>query len=137
MTGTLPLLAPMRRLIAAGLVVLLALQVSQSFFPITLETANGDLIQVVICGPEGLHTVTINLADGKVTDGKENGGPTAEITGKCPFCIVGLPGNFALPDLVAQKAEYHRIRYGLTHETQAHPRPAPRVRQIRAPPLTA
>lgn len=132
MTGMLPLIDRMRRLVAMASVVLLGLQVAQSFYPVTLTDANGDLVQVVICGPEGLQTVTIDLSDGSLDDS-----PAPDVTSKCPFCVVGLPAALQAPNPIAQAAEYHRIRYGLSPRTQAAPRRAAQVRFARAPPLMA
>ncbi|MGD9864867.1 MAG: DUF2946 family protein [Pseudodonghicola sp.] len=132
MTGTSRYVDRLRRAIAGLVILLLGLQVSQTFYPVTLQGADGETIQVVICGPEGLHTVTLNLSDGTVEDG-----PQTEITSKCPFCVVGLPAALEAPHRIARPALYHRIRYALAAETEAHPRPAARVKQIRAPPQTA
>lgn len=121
----------LRGVLAPVLALLLALQVSLAFFPTTLDPT-GERVQLVLCGPDGLRTVSLNLTDGSIDDS-----PAPEITGKCPFCIVGIAALSGQPAMDFAQAEFHGLRFA----PAAVPAPGPvrldRARPIRAPPLSA
>lgn len=72
------------RLFAALIGVLLSLQVALAYAPLSGPVPPGH-IRTVICGPEALQTVTIDLSDGSVEVDTEGFGAS-----RCPFCILGL-----------------------------------------------
>jgi hypothetical protein len=117
-------------LLSACLAVLLALQISSAFMPMP-GAAGGEGLQIVICGGDGLSTITLDL-----TSGTADEDPEPQVTGKCPFCVAGVAAFLQQPDWAATTAEFHPFRYriiatALTQPKWQHLSPA-----IRAPPLT-
>lgn len=114
---------------AAFLSVLFALQVVLASFPIVLSSAGGDRIQAVICGADGLRTVTLDLSGGIVDDDRQ-----PETQSKCPFCVIGAAAVMpAPPASPARIAGFDRIRAAVA-DASAPPRRAVRTERIRAPP---
>lgn len=99
-------------------------------FPVS-GANGGEGIQVVICGGNGLQTITLDL-----TNGTADEDPGQQVSAKCPFCIVGVAAFLPQRNGPAAVAEFHAFRYplaaaALTPPGLQHSSPA-----IRAPPLT-
>lgn len=114
------------RAIGTALGLLLAIQVALSFFPVTVATADG-LIQVVICGHDGLQSITIQ-ADGTPAPSSEVG------AGKCPFCLLGFADLVpAVEPAVREFARHDFVPSGLGDQL-AFPQRLDPAAPIRAPP---
>lgn len=131
--------AGFRSVLTLLLSVTLALQVFAAGFPTVQKTPGGG-VQVVICGPGGPTTITLD--PGTLDPGTPTGAPSPEkapqgkAAAKCPFCVVGPGVCPATPLLVTAQAEFHLPRAELG-TLPAIPKWREHARAIRAPPLTA
>lgn len=115
------------RLIGAFLSVLLTLQVVISFVPVAVQTGPYQ-ISYVICGHDGLETITVNLSDGSVEQ------EPSTTQSKCPFCVLGAALQTAgfCPD--AAPVTYARVAYGRLSDLAPVRQVQDPIRAIRAPP---
>jgi len=117
-------------LLSAFLAVLLAFQISSAMFPMSAASDAGG-IQVVLCGGDGLQTITLDLSDGTADEA-----PAEQAAGKCPFCIVGVAAFLRQRDWAATAAEFQTFRYPLLATVPPRAKWQRRTPAIRAPPLT-
>ncbi len=115
------------RALSAVLGLLLAVQVAFSFFPVDLPLAEGS-VRVVVCGPEGLQTVTIDLASGKIDTSSGTG------DSKCPFCVVGVADLVLAFVPPPRDMTVHRVPYERLAAQELIRQPYDRAAPIRAPP---
>lgn len=116
--------------VAGLLAVLMAVQVVTAFLPATGAAAAGPL-RMVICGADGLRTVTFGPERG---DGGETPDPAPAV--KCPFCVLAVGG---VPDPAtgaAIVADMAGIRFYPVTASQDTGRAARGNYAIRAPPLS-
>lgn len=117
------------RAFTALVALLLGVQVALAYAPLEAPLAPGH-IRTVICGPEGLQSVTIDLSDGSVEIAPAGFGES-----RCPFCVLGfadLAAPFTAPD---RPMGLHRLAYAAPAPQLAPARPRDRARPIRAPPI--
>lgn len=117
------------RAFTALVALLLGVQVALAYAPLEAPLPPGH-IRSVICGPEGLQSVTIDLTDGSVETA-----PAALGESRCPFCVLGfadLAAPFVAPD---RPMVLHRVAYAAPALQLALARLRDRARPIRAPPI--
>ncbi|NHQ73543.1 DUF2946 family protein [Roseovarius gahaiensis] len=108
------------------LTALLAVQVATAYLP-PVGSARAEAQELVICGAEGVQTVTLPQSKGD--------SPHEDMAGHCPLCIVSVSDVSATPPLAAHPVVLRSLRYaqdiGGTQPVGQTARPY----AIRAPPL--
>lgn len=127
--------AGFRSVLTLLLSVTLALQVFAAGFPTVQKTPGGG-VQVVICGPGGPTTITLDPGTPSPGTPSPEKAPQGKAAAKCPFCVVGPGVCPAAPLLVTAPAAFHLPRTELG-TLPAIPKWREHARAIRAPPLTA
>ena len=124
-----------RAVFAAFVSLLLAVQVTLAFHPAQAR-AGQEGWTTVICGPDGLRTVTVT-ADGAILAAESRAGETdAPDPGvaKCPFCVVHAAAPALGPVLPPRRAEAMVLPRPLPLAIRATALRGARAAGVRAPP---
>lgn len=124
---------PLRQICGIFLAGLLFLQSTMAFGGASVLRSEAG-IQIVICGANGVQTVTIDADGNLISETGEEGAPST--TGHCPFCIVGPALEIASPGAALRPVVFHYVSYQASPDAVA-----PQERQtgghgIRAPPVS-
>ena len=124
---------PLRQLCGIFLAGLLFLQSTMAFGGASVVQGDAG-IQIVICGANGVQTVTIDADGNLISEAGEEGAPST--TGHCPFCIVGPALEIASPGVALRSVVFHRLSYQVRAEAIAPQERRARGHGIRAPPVS-
>ncbi|MDR9393624.1 MAG: DUF2946 family protein [Roseovarius sp.] len=111
------------------LAVVMAVQIATAFLPARGASA-AETLRMVICGADGLRTVTVDPERGD-----SGGTPEPGAAVKCPFCVLAVGGVREPATGAAIAADMAGIRFYPVTASQDTGRAARGNYAIRAPPL--
>ncbi|MCW9041817.1 MAG: hypothetical protein OQK05_00620 [Pseudopelagicola sp.] len=123
---------PLRQVCGVFLAGLLFLQSTMAFGGASVVSGDAG-IQIVICGANGVQTITVDADGNLISEAGGEGAPST--TGHCPFCIVGPALELASPGVALRSIVFHHVPYEASRDIIA-----PQERRIfrhgiRAPPV--
>jgi hypothetical protein len=126
-------ITPLRQLCGIFLAGLLFLQSTMAFGAASVVSGS-EGFQIVICGPYGVQTVTIDSDGNLISEAGEEGAPSS--TGHCPFCVVGPALDIATPAMALRSAVFHAVPFDAHHDIPALQERRAFGHGIRAPPAS-